>query len=247
MATSAEDGLELFKAKTKKEAEKVVRNLFPEKVIALNDLLESEKFSMKRLTQVNSKINVPVPEPSSANHNSSEPARKKRRSDSTSNDTAVTGTPVYSLPGGSVFCNEHIVEMVDAVKPLICDLIDQANLVKMWITFMIPRIEDGNNFGVSIQEDTMAEARTVETEAATYLDQISRYFMTRGKIISKIAKYPHVEDYRRTVSELDEKEFLALRLVVCELRNQYASLHDIITKNLEKIQKPRSCNTDNMY
>lgn len=23
--------------------------------------------------------------------------------------------------------------------------------VKMWITFMIPKIEDGNNFGVSIQ------------------------------------------------------------------------------------------------
>ena len=38
----------------------------------------------------------------------------------------------------------------------------------------------------------MAEARTVETEAATYLDQISRYYMTRAKVISKVAKYPHV-------------------------------------------------------
>ncbi len=38
----------------------------------------------------------------------------------------------------------------------------------------------------------MAEARQVESEAATFLDQISRYFMTRGKIIGRIAKYPHV-------------------------------------------------------
>lgn len=38
----------------------------------------------------------------------------------------------------------------------------------------------------------MAESRQVEADAATYLDQISRYFITRGKIISKIAKYPHV-------------------------------------------------------
>lgn len=92
----------------------------------------------------------------------------------------------------------------------------------MWVQLLIPRIEDGNNFGVSIQvitcwkgrlgrysylpcfvcfsfvfgllwsdvevilthrvfclfvcfqEETVAELRTVESEAASYLDQISR-------------------------------------------------------------------------
>lgn len=46
----------------------------------------------------------------------------------------------------------------------------------MWVQLLIPRIEDGNNFGVSIQEETVAELRTVEGEAASYLDQISRWF-----------------------------------------------------------------------
>ena len=49
--------------------------------------------------------------------------------------------------------------------------------VKMWVQLLIPRIEDGNNFGVSIQEETVAELRTVEGEAASYLDQISRYIV----------------------------------------------------------------------
>jgi proteasome activator subunit 3 (PA28 gamma) len=44
----------------------------------------------------------------------------------------------------------------------------------MWISFMIPKIEDGNNFGVSIQEDTLAEVQAVESEAAAFFDQISR-------------------------------------------------------------------------
>lgn len=44
----------------------------------------------------------------------------------------------------------------------------------MWISFMIPKIEDGNNFGVSIQEDTLAEVQAVESEAASFFDQISR-------------------------------------------------------------------------
>lgn len=64
---------------------------------------------------------------------------------------------------------------------------------------MIPKIEDGNNFGVSIQEDTLAEIQSVESEAAAFFDQISRYFISRAKIVSKVAKYPHIEDYRRAV------------------------------------------------
>lgn len=47
---------------------------------------------------------------------------------------------------------------------------------------MIPKIEDGNNFGVSIQEDTLAEVQSVESEAAAFFDQISRYFISRGKL-----------------------------------------------------------------
>jgi len=47
--------------------------------------------------------------------------------------------------------------------------------LKMWISFLIPKIEDGNNFGVSIQEDTLSEIQSVESEAAAFFDQISRY------------------------------------------------------------------------
>jgi len=43
-----------------------------------------------------------------------------------------------------------------------------------------------------LQEETLGEARQVESDAATYLDQISRYFISRGKLVSKVAKYPHI-------------------------------------------------------
>lgn len=32
------------------------------------------------------------------------------------------------------------------------------------------------------------------------------------------------EDYRRTVTEIDEKEYISLKIIVSELRNQYVSL-----------------------
>ncbi|ELU10146.1 hypothetical protein CAPTEDRAFT_149100 [Capitella teleta] len=243
----ANEQLDGFKAKCKKDAEHLVKNLFPQKVVHLNELLTSEQFSMVRLDNIAEEVNIPYMEPVILD-NDGAPLSKKRRKSETNNDAVVVqGTPVHILPNGKAPCNKYISELCAIIKPLIRELIDQANLIKMWITYLIPRIEDGNNFGVSIQEDTMAEARTVETEAATYLDQISRYYMTRAKVISKVAKYPHVDDYRQTVLELDEKEFVSLRLVLCELRNHYASLHDIIMKNIDRIRKPRNCNTDNMY
>lgn len=56
----------------------------------------------------------------------------------------------------------------------------------MWVSFLIPKIEDGNNFGVGIQEDTLGEIRTVESEAAAFFDQLSRYYITRAKLVSKV-------------------------------------------------------------
>lgn len=111
----------------------------------------------------------------------------------------VTGTKVMALPTGSVKCNEPITHLIELVKPIIRELVEDSNMLKMWISFLIPKIEDGNNFGVSIQEDTLAEIQSVESEAAAFFDQISRYFISRAKIVSKVAKYPHIDDYRRAV------------------------------------------------
>lgn len=33
--------------------------------------------------------------------------------------------------------------------------------------------------------------------------------------------FRHQEDYRRTVTEIDEKEYISLKIIVSELRNQY--------------------------
>lgn len=199
------------------------------------------------------KINIPVPPAIAANNSTNNVAedgdgqRATKRPRSDSNPVEVSGTLVMSLPTGIVHCNKPICDLIKIVKPVIRKLVEDSNLLKMWISFMIPKIEDGNNFGVSIQEDTLAEIQSVESESAAFFDQISRYFISRAKVVSKVAKYPHIEDYRRAVQELDEKEFLSLWLVMCEVRNRYSSLHDIVIKNMEKLKKPRSSNTESLY
>jgi proteasome activator subunit 3 (PA28 gamma) len=244
METDSPTKVLAFKDRIKMEAEDLVVKQFPKKVLHLETLLGSEKFNISKLAEVHSDLNIPVPNPQPILNNNDDKVSKKRKMEM-NND--VDGTKVYAFSAGTVPCNKFIIELVDILKPHIRQLVEDTNLLKMWVQFLIPRIEDGNNFGVSIQEDAQNEIRTVEGEAASYFDQLSRYFMTRGKLVSKVAKYPHIDDYRRTIEELDEKEFVSLRLVLCELRNHYSTLHDLITKNIEKIKRPRTTNTDNMY
>ncbi|KAI5644240.1 proteasome activator pa28 beta subunit domain-containing protein [Phthorimaea operculella] len=233
-----------YKDSVKQKAEHLIIKGFPEKIVKLNELLETSNFRDRNLADVHQDLNIPVPPPSSQ---SSEPSAKRIKledSSEVSSNSTVEGTKVFVLPNGSVPCNKPLSDLIHLVKPHIRELVEDSNLLKMWISFMIPKIEDGNNFGVSIQEDTLAEIQSVESEAAAFFDQISRYFISRAKIVSKVAKYPHIDDYRRAVRELDEKEYLSLWLVMCEIRNRYCSLHDIVIKNLEKIKKPRTSNAD---
>ncbi|XP_058794753.1 proteasome activator complex subunit 3 isoform X2 [Phymastichus coffea] len=235
-----------YKDSLKTKAEQLIIKGFPEKIVKLNEILETLGFHNRDLKDVHQDLNIPIPEPILLNHSNDGPNPKRPRVEN-SLDDVPTGTKVMILPNGPVPCNKQLCDLLHIVKPHIRQLLEDSNLLKMWISFMIPKIEDGNNFGVSIQEDTLAEVQAVESESGSFFDQISRYFISRAKIVSKVAKYPHITDYRRAVQELDEKEYISLWLIMCEIRNRYCSLHDLVIKNLEKIKKPRSSNAESLY
>ncbi|XP_070846128.1 proteasome activator complex subunit 3 [Chaetodon auriga] len=242
--------VDAFRERITSEAEDLVANFFPKKLLELDHFLKDPIINITELKEIHSEINLTVPDPillSNLHDGLEAQNAKKRKLEDGAGEDMVTGTKVFVMPGGMMKSNGNLVDLIEKVKPEIRTLIEKCNTVKMWVQLLIPRIEDGNNFGVSIQEETVAELRTVEGEAASYLDQISRYYITRAKLVSKIAKYPHVEDYRRTVTEIDEKEYISLKIIVSELRNQYVTLHDMILKNIEKIKRPRSSNSDALY
>ncbi|XP_024242382.1 proteasome activator complex subunit 3 isoform X3 [Oncorhynchus tshawytscha] len=242
--------VDVFRQRITGEAENLVASFFPNKLLELDHFLKDPILNICELKEIHSEINLTVPDPIllSNLHDGLEAqnAKKRKMEDGTSEDK-VAGTKVFIMPSGMMKSNTKLVDLIEKVKPEIRTLIEKCNTVKMWVQLLIPRIEDGNNFGVSIQEETVAELRTVEGEAASYLDQISGYYITRAKLVSKIAKYPHVEDYRRTVTEIDEKKYISLKVIVSELRNQYVTLYDMILKNIDKIKKPRSSNAEALY
>lgn len=76
--------------------------------------------------------------------------------------------------------------MIQIVRREILQLVELCNTVKIWIQLNIPRMEDGNNFGVSVQEETVNELSRAEDSGFALLDTITKYYVTRGKLVSKV-------------------------------------------------------------
>ncbi|XP_048361175.1 proteasome activator complex subunit 3-like [Sphaerodactylus townsendi] len=230
------------------EAEDLVANFFPKKLLELDAFLKDPLWNNHSLTQIHSGVNVPVPDArqlTSSRDKLAEPNTKKRKLEEC--EEALQGTKLFAVPNRMLKSNRQLVDLIEKVEPEIRLMVEKCSMATLWVELLIPKIEDGNNFGVSIQEETVSELQTVMNEATTGLEEICNFYTGRAKLVSKIAKYPYVEDYRRTVTEMDEKEFISLRFILSSLRNQYVTLHDMILKNVEKIKRPRSSNAETLY
>ncbi|EAK89485.1 proteasome activator p28/ Ki autoantigen [Cryptosporidium parvum Iowa II] len=141
---------------------------------------------------------------------------------------------------GKVYSNLQIKELVAYVKQEVSELIEMVSSIKLWVQLNIPQIQDGNNFGVGIQEETIQELGRVEDATFSLYESVCKYYSERARLSSKIIKYPNVEDYVEAVRELDERYWVSLRCSIADMRNNYAWLHDLLTKNWEKLSKPRN-------
>ena len=143
---------------------------------------------------------------------------------------------------GEFLCNAVLAEMIDVVKVELAEFVEGASTIKVWIQLLTPAIADGNNFGVSVQEEVVQEFGRAEENAFNALDTISKYFLQRAKLISKHMKYPLLDDYSRCIREVDEKVYITLRLSMMDLRNNYLVLRDMLHKNFTKVVAPRGAN-----
>lgn len=148
----------------------------------------------------------------------------------------------------SVSCNGPISKVCILVQEHLVEQIELVGQMKFSVSLKIPKMEDGNNFGVAVQEEMLSELAVVEDRCFSNLEEISKYFVDRGKIVSKVLKWPQIADWREAVHELDCKMALDLKCSLIDVMNDYSILSDLMVKNKDKIEKPRAASGSNfMY
>ncbi|QRW24792.1 proteasome activator pa28 beta subunit [Rhizoctonia solani] len=230
--TAVAEQLKAFNDNVTKRAEEIVFKVFPQKILTLNQKIEqcSSNDSPLHVASTDGTTDTTVYSPPTE----PEPPTKKRRHE---NGDSVTMGSVVELRA-----------LHDDLKNEYMELVNLCDKVKLWVNLTMPKIEDGDNFGVQIQEEVLNELHRAQDSGYNLRDAVSKsHHINRAKICSKILKYPHVEDYAIALQEHDEKQFyMALRNLI-DLRNIYAVLTDVIHKNFQKIRAPKGNNGAAMY
>ncbi|KHN79450.1 Proteasome activator complex subunit 3 [Toxocara canis] len=125
-SSSPKKQMEAYKEKLLKEAEKIVLEEFPKKVIEFNNLLESGQFSYGRLPELLPDTDLNIPYPNQISESLSDGVPKKRAK-LNGDEAFFHGTPVYGFVNGMVKCNEKIAELTDITRPMLRDAVEAVN------------------------------------------------------------------------------------------------------------------------
>jgi len=234
--------IEEFRNSMADKASKIMDTQLPSMIIHLNDFFKTPLFDLPQ-EKLEQSIHLRAGDKRKTDesaHEDGKPPAKKRRIDTQTSVSEVDGSDIFPV-------NQVVKEFLSVLKREFLECIDMFNTVKMWIQLNIPRIEDGNNFGVGIQEEAIAELTRAEDHCYACLENVAKYHVARAKLISKILKYPLIDDYPQSVYEIDMKQYADNRLSSIDLRNNLAIVYDLITKNLDKIVKPRTSHMLEMF
>jgi proteasome activator subunit 3 (PA28 gamma) len=164
-----------LKEKTKQKLDKLVIEKFPQKIAEMQKLI-NEKLSAKNVSTVATEVKIPIPQ------------IPNNQTDGQSSQVSRTGLDnrVLLFPRGLEASNKTITEYLDIVKPLLLDFSHDMRTIRFAIQLMVPKVEDGNNLGVEIQETTIHALSRAENQALARLNQFYKYFSGRGNIVSLI-------------------------------------------------------------
>ncbi|KAK2461593.1 hypothetical protein APHAL10511_006056 [Amanita phalloides] len=252
MDKALQSKVEAFRKSVTKTGEDIAFTLFPSKILELSELLGTASNADSPFNSSHAPSFTDVTVYPHAQSVSDEPLVKKRKLNGLGD---VDESPqVYStndvqfarLPS-LVHANNHIVKLHEHVKKECEQFVGLIDQVKLWVTLTMPKIEDGDNFGVQIQEEVLSELHRAQESAYNLRDAARQDYLARAKICSKLIKYPNIEDYTLALREHDGKQLYLARQNLTDIRNMYAVLTDLIHKNITKIRAPKANNSVGLY
>ena len=246
--------IDAFRQETEARALELIETFLPTQIAELTAAMERPEFSLDVTTDPHFQPLVlpslagaaaeagAAPPPAAANPDDDDDDGDGLTSSSDASDDedmALAAAASRTGVGRRIKSNPAIARQMAYLRPAVKAGVMALSTIKLWIQLLVPRIEDGNNFGVGVQEEVSQEVDRVETACVSLLQANAKYFRERAKVAENLAKYPDIRDFSQALAERDELEYFTLRLFLQDLRDNYATLLDLIQKNRQKILKPK--------
>lgn len=119
-----------FRTHISEKANNLIINFLPACIRQLDELLRAESFKNENIENVQRCSELCIQEIATSNKEGNTEGRRYMKD--------------YKS-------NSVIVDLVQTLKPIIFELLEAINTLRMWILLLIPEVADGNNFGVEVK------------------------------------------------------------------------------------------------
>ncbi|KAG8009628.1 Proteasome activator complex subunit 2 [Nibea albiflora] len=161
------------------QADNLFSNYIPLKIVRLDAFLKDDALNISDMTSLHAPLDIPIPDPPS-------PEEEEMETDKNEEDEKKKKKAPKC---GYIKGNEKITALLEKVKPEIVALRETINVISCWIQHLIPKIEDGNDFGVAVQMDYRSlvheKDETVYSEIKVIVMDIRGFYAELYDIISK--------------------------------------------------------------
>ncbi|KAL7977737.1 hypothetical protein Chor_009686 [Crotalus horridus] len=143
-----------FKENLCVQAEELVARRFPEKVVELSNFLKAPELNVEDLISLRAELDIPVPDPKKDEERRKQKEKEEKEDKKEEKSSKKSSEDEEKAPPcGPVCHNDKITALLNRVKPEIQGAKEKLNVISLWLQLLVPRIEDGNNFGVAVQGD----------------------------------------------------------------------------------------------
>lgn len=101
--------------------------------------------------------------------------------------------------------NPVVISALSASTDAVSQALDDLGILEDYITLHIPQMEDGNNFGVTVQLSALKELKDSSEALNKLLDEMSKYYSSRADAMDKL-QLPNETVSQSTKEENDGKE-----------------------------------------
>lgn len=124
-------------------------------------------------------------------------------------------------------------------------IICMLNPIKLWLQLSLPKLSDNKNLSITVREELIDMLNNVKNNNINIIESQTKYYASRGKLISKCIKYNNDNNYKYAVQSHDNKQLLSITNINIDMRNNLTIIYDMLSKNWQHIiQKEKYNYTD---
>jgi hypothetical protein len=140
--------------------------------------------------------------------------------------------------------NHIIVDLHNQVRDIYETASVSIQYLKDWIILRVPKVEDGNNFGVEVQEKCLLDVTNAMATIKSAMAQLcmGSYSRDRMEFYVDMCRLPQMDDAKHRLKEADMTQFTYCRNYVLALRDLLIGVHHNVAKNIAKVREPKPKN-----